>query len=294
MPTRLRSSSRVWLIVALAAAIVGVLGTLGVQAITRSGEIEVRINAQRESDGDVIFALQQRDASGSWGERQMPRAHRLPAAFVGRWANSTPVTVTWEVEIETDEKVVAVVTQIEEIGGVEVEVDRYMEVETVPTVTEEQSDTGADDELMDSGGPVADYASFCHSPDTIQPGGYIDGQPSRTLVRALWEARNSELTTTEWLRLLDLELTVWTSVTPPPSFALFHSAMVAGLQSVRAAYAQRDAGEIVFSLGPNPRFFLDEPRRTEWSSGFPADVIQLLKVNGCIAAPELEGGLMGG
>ena len=294
MPARLPSISRVWLVVALAAAIVAVLGTLGVQAITRSGEIEVRINAQRESNGDVLFALQQRDASGSWGDRQMPRAHRLLAAHTGRWANSTPVTVTWEVEIEADEKVVAVVTQIEQIGGVQVEVERYMEVETVATATDSQSETGADDGMLDTGGRVADYASFCRGPENIQPGGYIDAGRSRNLVRLLWEARNSELTATQWLRLLDLELSIWSSVTPPPSFALFHNAMVAGLQSVRNAYAQRNPNEIVLTLGPNPRFFLDEPRRTEWASGFPDDVIQFLKIEGCIEAPELEGGLMGG
>lgn len=294
MQDRFRSISRAWLAVVIGAGMFGALITLGAQALTRSGEIEVRINAHRESDGDVLFALQQRGADGSWGERRTPRAHRLPASLTGRWANSTPVTVTWEVEIEQDEKVVAVVTQIEEIGGVEVEVDRYMEVETVPTVTGGSSDTGADDGLMDSGGAVGDYASFCSGPETIQPGSYIAAGPSQTLVRSLWEARNSALTAAKWLELLDLELNVWRSVTPPASFALFHNAMVAGLQSVRDAYAQRDPNEVVLTLGANPRFFLDKPRRTEWSSGFPDDVIQLLKIEGCIEAPELEGGLMGG
>ena len=58
-----------------------------------SGEAEVRITARQLEDGRVEFALQQR-VNGEWGERQLPRSRFFPAdAQVGRWLNSSPLTV---------------------------------------------------------------------------------------------------------------------------------------------------------------------------------------------------------
>ena len=290
-----RAARSGWLVAALlTSALIGVLATLGADALTRSGETEVRINAFLHTNGDVVFAIQQRQPDAQWSERLEPRANRLPTGHTGRWAVSTPVKVNWQFESEEeDEWVIAVVSQIETIEGIQVEVDRFMEVEPLPTTPPAQTRTLSEG-TMESGGPVGDYEAFCNQPHNIQPGSSIDRQPSRTLNRALRESRNSQLSTKAWVHLLDLELDVWTSVTPPPAFALFHNAMIAGLQSVRAAYAGRDPDAIAYEIGPNPRFFLDKKRRTAWSSGFPADTIYRLKVGSCIEAPELEGGMMGG
>ncbi|MDE2965930.1 MAG: hypothetical protein OXS30_00390 [Chloroflexota bacterium] len=290
-----RATRSGWLVAALlTAGLMGVLATLGADALTRTGETEVRINAFLHTNGDVVFAIQQRQPDARWSERLEPSANRLPADHSGRWAVSTPVRVNWQFESEKeDEWVIAVVSQIETIEGIQVEVDRFMEVETFPTAQPLQTRT-LPDGTMESGGPVGDYEAFCNQPHNIQPGSGIDPEPSRTLYRALRKSRDRQLSTTEWLGLLDLELNVWTSVTPPPAFALFHNAMIAGLQSVRAAYAGRDPDAIAYEARPNPHFFLDKKRRTAWSSGFPADTIYRLKVGSCIEAPELEGGFMGG
>jgi len=281
----------------LCAALVGVLTTLGVQALTRTGEIEVRINAMRESDGDVQFALQQRQPDGAWGERQEPRVNRLPASHSGRWANSSPVSVSWEVEIERDEKVVAVVSQIEVIGGVQVEVDRYMEVETVSTNYRQQTTASTDSGgSMEAGDAETDYWSFCRNPFSVGWSTFasIDGGPARALSEALWEATKRQLTSADWLELLGLEMAMWEAVTPPARYQLFHEAMLAGLRSVYESWSREgtEGWEIgtEYSVWP----FLSEEVRTRWTSGFPAEQIQTLKVAGCIAAPELEGGLMDG
>ena len=56
---------------------------------------EVRIAAQRLPDGRIEFALQQRQADGEWGERQLPRARVFPADIAaGRWLVSSPLTVS--------------------------------------------------------------------------------------------------------------------------------------------------------------------------------------------------------
>jgi hypothetical protein len=294
----LRRTSRLagscgWAVAALLTAIlISVLATLGADALTRSGETEVRINAFMHTTGDVVFAIQQRQPNDQWSERLEPSANRLPAGHSGGWAISSPVRVNWQIESSDDELVVAIVSQIETIEGIQVEVDRFMEVETLPTAHPAPTRI-LPDGTMTSGGPVGAYEAFCNQPHNVQPGSSIDSGPSRTLIRALWESRDRQLSTTDWLRLLDLELNVWTSVTPPPEFALFHNAMIVGLTSVRAAYAEREPDVIAYETGPTPRFFLDKKRRTAWSSGFPADMIYRLKVGGCIEAPELDGGMMG-
>ena len=82
-----------WIVAALALA---ALAAGAVYAASHS--TEVRITARQLEDGRVEFALQQR-VDGEWGERQLPRSRFFPAN-VGhnRWLNSTPLTVSVEVE----------------------------------------------------------------------------------------------------------------------------------------------------------------------------------------------------
>ena len=76
-------------ILALLAAMAG-----GIALAATDGEAEVRITARQLEDGRVEFALQQR-VGGEWGERILPRGRYFPTgATVGRWLNSTPLTVT--------------------------------------------------------------------------------------------------------------------------------------------------------------------------------------------------------
>ena len=53
---------------------------------------EVRITAMRLDDGRIEFALQEREGEG-WGERILPSGRFFPTTSVGRWLNSTPITV---------------------------------------------------------------------------------------------------------------------------------------------------------------------------------------------------------
>ena len=56
--------------------------------------LEVRVAKQLLSDGRMEFALQERQADGSWGERRLPRGRFFPAdTRVGRWLGSSPLTV---------------------------------------------------------------------------------------------------------------------------------------------------------------------------------------------------------
>ena len=78
----------------IAALLIALAGSIALAAT--GGEAEVRINARQLEDGRVEFALQQR-VDGEWGERQFPRSRYFSAdAAVGRWLNSTPLTVTVE------------------------------------------------------------------------------------------------------------------------------------------------------------------------------------------------------
>ena len=80
-----------WIVAALALA---ALAAGAVYAASHSAE--VRITARQLEDGRVEFALQQR-VDGEWGERQLPRSRFFPDdAQVGRWLNSSPLTVSVE------------------------------------------------------------------------------------------------------------------------------------------------------------------------------------------------------
>ena len=81
--------------VALAALIVAlsVLAAVAAQE-GRTVSAEVRIAALRHGDGRTEFALQQRGAGEAWAERLLPSGRMFPArADVGRWLNSTPLTL---------------------------------------------------------------------------------------------------------------------------------------------------------------------------------------------------------
>lgn len=77
----------------LLALVAGAVQTL--PAVAQStDEVEVRIAAQRLADGRTEFALQQRDSSGGWSDRILPRGRYFPAATQSdRWLNSTPLTL---------------------------------------------------------------------------------------------------------------------------------------------------------------------------------------------------------
>lgn len=83
-----------WALIALLA--IGLAaGGYAVAQITQS-ETEVRITARFDSQrGAVEFALQQRQADGSWGQRTFPSARYFPSdATPGRWLSSSPIPVT--------------------------------------------------------------------------------------------------------------------------------------------------------------------------------------------------------
>ena len=87
--------SRIVLIVALVAALIGGVATYTIQAATQTDETEVRISAQRLNDGRVEVGLQQRQPDGAWGERLLPERRFFPASgIVNRWTNSSPITIT--------------------------------------------------------------------------------------------------------------------------------------------------------------------------------------------------------
>ena len=72
----------------------------GVAQLT-SVETEVRVVARPHEDGRVEFAVQQR-VDGEWGERIAPSSRYLTPALIesraGRWLNSSPITLTVNVE----------------------------------------------------------------------------------------------------------------------------------------------------------------------------------------------------
>ena len=86
-------------ILAIVAALL-VAATVVVIGQSVDGTEEVRINARRLDDGRIEFALQQR-SDGSWSERILPRARKLPVdSEVGRWLNSSPVAIDVGTESE--------------------------------------------------------------------------------------------------------------------------------------------------------------------------------------------------
>ena len=78
----------------LSLALIAVIGIIaGAVYAVQGGETEVRVAVQRHDDGRVEIAVQQRDADGGWGERQLPPARFLPPGVTGEWRVSTPVSV---------------------------------------------------------------------------------------------------------------------------------------------------------------------------------------------------------
>lgn len=78
--------------VLLVALLVGAVALGAGVATAHDSGTEVRITAMRLDDGRVEFALQEREGEG-WGERILPRGRFFPTTSVGRWLNSTPITV---------------------------------------------------------------------------------------------------------------------------------------------------------------------------------------------------------
>lgn len=78
----------------LSLALIAVIGIIaGAVYAVQGGETEVRVAVQRHDDGRVEVAVQERDAHGGWGERQLPPARFLPPGVTGEWRVSTPVSV---------------------------------------------------------------------------------------------------------------------------------------------------------------------------------------------------------
>ena len=62
---------------------------------TSASDEVVRIVARKLENGKIEFALQQRRADSSWGDRRLPSKRLFPTtATVGRWLQSTPLSVT--------------------------------------------------------------------------------------------------------------------------------------------------------------------------------------------------------
>ncbi len=90
----MRNPSKLTVLGWVAVVLIGVGGLVLGQA--RQSNIETRIVARPQADGDVEVALQQRDADGGWDATLIrPDARILPAdASVGRWLASSSVTVS--------------------------------------------------------------------------------------------------------------------------------------------------------------------------------------------------------
>ena len=90
----MRHPSKLTVLGWIAVLLIGACGLILGQA--RQTEVETRIVARPQADGDVEVALQQRDADGGWDETLIrPAARILPAdATVGRWLASSSVTVS--------------------------------------------------------------------------------------------------------------------------------------------------------------------------------------------------------
>lgn len=81
-------------VVAVLALVAAVPTAAGAAEADGGGIAEVRIVAQRVSDGRVEFGVQQLAPDGGWGERLLPRRRFFPVdARVGRWLVSTPVVL---------------------------------------------------------------------------------------------------------------------------------------------------------------------------------------------------------
>ncbi len=78
----------------IAGVLIGVGGLVAAQALRT--DVETRIVARPQADGDIEVALQQRDANGDWDAALIrPDARFVPAdAAVGEWLFSSSVTVS--------------------------------------------------------------------------------------------------------------------------------------------------------------------------------------------------------
>ena len=78
----------------LVAIIIVGLSALTQPAHAAAGEIEMRVAAQRLTDGRTEFAIQQRREGEEWGERRLPRSRFVSSgASVGRWLASSALMV---------------------------------------------------------------------------------------------------------------------------------------------------------------------------------------------------------
>ena len=84
-----------WAALASAAAVLLALVLAAAPAAHgQESAVEVRVAAQRLLDGRTEFALQERRADGTWGERRLPARRIFPAsAAVGRWLSSSELTI---------------------------------------------------------------------------------------------------------------------------------------------------------------------------------------------------------
>lgn len=95
-----RKAERLAFVIVLSAILAGAVVTW---AQSGTVETEVRINARLNSERDLIeFALQQREASGDWSERVLPRSRFLPSGLrQDEWLVSTPVPLRVHVPADT-------------------------------------------------------------------------------------------------------------------------------------------------------------------------------------------------
>ena len=63
-------------------------------SLSATAAVEVRVVARRAADGRVEFGLRHRFSDDAWGEAQLPSRRFFPtSAVVGRWLQSSPVTI---------------------------------------------------------------------------------------------------------------------------------------------------------------------------------------------------------
>ena len=70
---------RVWLAAARASVLLALCGIAAPAAHGADGDIDMRITAQRLTDGRTELALQQRQLGVEWGDRLLPRLRFSPA-----------------------------------------------------------------------------------------------------------------------------------------------------------------------------------------------------------------------
>lgn len=100
------------MVLLVAGGVVGLIAAGPATGQEAGPDTEVRIVARLLDSGDVEFALQQRRADTTWGERQLPQRRRLPAdAAVDRWL--------WSAELDLGFVAVRITARRLPDGGVE-------------------------------------------------------------------------------------------------------------------------------------------------------------------------------